>query len=173
MARLGHLRVVRPPAPLCGRNPPNFKRLAGCPLRKELVMKISLLNTMAASAVFAAVTSYTITPATAAPAASEDIVAVASGNSDFSTLVAALTAAELVEVLDQLLQPRIVLSDDGFPYFFELVNILGGEGRDFLALGRPVDEFHEVQAIFHLKGFVGPEDHAGQVGVSTRLHKVE
>ena len=62
-------------------------------------MKISLLNTIAASAVFAAVTSYTITPATAAPAASEDIVAVASGNSDFSTLVAALTAAELVEAL--------------------------------------------------------------------------
>jgi uncharacterized surface protein with fasciclin (FAS1) repeats len=62
-------------------------------------MKISLLNTIAASAVFAAVTSYTITPATAAPAANEDIVAVASGNSDFSTLVAALTAAELVEAL--------------------------------------------------------------------------
>jgi len=62
-------------------------------------MKISLLNTIVASAVFAAVTSYTITPATAAPAASEDIVAVASGNSDFSTLVAALTAAELVEAL--------------------------------------------------------------------------
>ncbi len=62
-------------------------------------MKISLLNTIAASAVFAAVTSYTITPATAAPAASEDIVAVASGNSDFSTLIAALTAAELVEAL--------------------------------------------------------------------------
>lgn len=62
-------------------------------------MKISILNTIAASAVFAAVTSYTITPATAAPAASEDIVAVASGNSDFSTLVAALTAAELVEAL--------------------------------------------------------------------------
>ncbi|MDA1203748.1 MAG: fasciclin domain-containing protein [Verrucomicrobia bacterium] len=62
-------------------------------------MKISILNTIAASAVFAAVTSYTITSATAAPAASEDIVAVASGNSDFSTLVAALTAAELVEAL--------------------------------------------------------------------------
>ena len=62
-------------------------------------MKISLLNTIAASAVFAAVTSYTITPATSAPAANEDIVAVASGNSDFSTLVAALTAAELVEAL--------------------------------------------------------------------------
>ena len=62
-------------------------------------MKISLLNTIAASAVFAAVTSYTITPATAAPAANEDIVAVASGNSDFSTLIAALTAAELVEAL--------------------------------------------------------------------------
>ena len=62
-------------------------------------MKISLLNTIAASAVFAAVTSYTITPATAAPAANEDIVAVASSNSDFSTLVAALTAAELVEAL--------------------------------------------------------------------------
>jgi len=62
-------------------------------------MKISILSTIAASAVFAAVTSYTITPATAAPAASEDIVAVASGNSDFSTLVAALTAAELVEAL--------------------------------------------------------------------------
>ena len=62
-------------------------------------MKISILNTIAASAVFAAVTSYTITPATAAPAASEDIVAVASGNSDFSTLVAARTAAELVEAL--------------------------------------------------------------------------
>lgn len=62
-------------------------------------MKISTLNTIAASAVFAAVTSYTITPATAAPAANEDIVAVASGNSDFSTLVAALTAAQLVEAL--------------------------------------------------------------------------
>ena len=69
------------------------------PKRKEFEMKISILNTIAVSAVFAAVTSYTITPATAAPAASEDIVAVASGNSDFSTLVAALTAAELVEAL--------------------------------------------------------------------------
>ena len=77
------------------------------------------------------------------------------------------------EVLDQLLQLSHIFTDDLIAYFFELVNILGGEGRDFLALGRPVDEFHEVQAIFHLKGFVGPEDHAGQVGVSTRLHKVE
>jgi uncharacterized surface protein with fasciclin (FAS1) repeats len=62
-------------------------------------MNKSILNTLMATAVFATATSYFTTPATAAPAASENIVAVASGNSDFSTLVAALTAAELVEAL--------------------------------------------------------------------------
>ena len=79
----------------------------------------------------------------------------------------------LDEVLDQLLQPRLVCIDDFFPYFFEPVNILGGVSREFLALWRPVDEFHKVQPILHLKGVVGPEDHAGQIGVCTRLHKVE
>jgi len=77
------------------------------------------------------------------------------------------------EVLDQLLQTRLVIIDDCFPYFFESVYILGGVGREFLALGRPVDEFHEVKPVLHLKGVVGSEDHAGQVGVRTRLHKVE
>ena len=68
-------------------------------MREENVMNKSILNTMVATAVFAAATSYLTTEATAAPAATEDIVAVASGNTDFSTLVAALTAAELVEAL--------------------------------------------------------------------------
>ena len=62
-------------------------------------MNKSILNTLMAAAVFATATSYSTTPATAAPAASENIVAVASGNTDFSTLVAALTAAGLVEAL--------------------------------------------------------------------------
>lgn len=47
-----------------------------------------------------AVAVYSInTHVTAAPSSDQDIVAVASGNDDFSTLVAALTAAELVEAL--------------------------------------------------------------------------
>lgn len=62
-------------------------------------MNKSILNTLMAAAVFATATSYSTTSATAAPATSENIVAVASGNTDFSTLVAALTAAELVEAL--------------------------------------------------------------------------
>jgi len=62
-------------------------------------MKKLILNTVVATAVFATVTSYFTTQATAAPSAQETIVAVASGNSDFSTLVAALTAADLVEAL--------------------------------------------------------------------------
>jgi len=41
----------------------------------------------------------TAAPTTAAPAASGDIVAVAAGNPDFSTLVAAVKAAGLVETL--------------------------------------------------------------------------
>jgi len=62
-------------------------------------MKKLILNTVVATAVFATVTSYFTTQATAAPSAQETIVAVVSGNSDFSTLVAALTAADLVEAL--------------------------------------------------------------------------
>ena len=38
-------------------------------------------------------------PTTEAPAEAQDIVAIASGNEDFSTLVAAVAAAGLVEVL--------------------------------------------------------------------------
>jgi uncharacterized surface protein with fasciclin (FAS1) repeats len=62
-------------------------------------MKKSIIKTIAAAAVFTAAASYFTTQASAAPADDKDIVAVASGNSDFSTLVAALTAAELVEAL--------------------------------------------------------------------------
>jgi uncharacterized surface protein with fasciclin (FAS1) repeats len=63
------------------------------------IMKHTIFkSTIVAAACAAAV--YSINPhVTAAPAEHRDIVAVASGNSDFSTLVAALTAAELVEAL--------------------------------------------------------------------------
>lgn len=70
------------------------------PSRSHSVMNKSILNTLMATAVFATATSYFTTPAIADPTANENIVVVASGNTDFSTLVAALSAAELVEALE-------------------------------------------------------------------------
>jgi uncharacterized surface protein with fasciclin (FAS1) repeats len=67
--------------------------------RYTIVMKISIINPLLATAVLAALTSSFTTQANAAAPAEENIVAVASANSDFSTLVAALSAAELVEAL--------------------------------------------------------------------------
>jgi uncharacterized surface protein with fasciclin (FAS1) repeats len=69
-------------------------RSSGSPDRKEAIMNRRHLLTATAALGMAAVGS-----ACAPVGGSDDIVAVASGNEDFSTLVAAVSAAGLVETL--------------------------------------------------------------------------
>jgi uncharacterized surface protein with fasciclin (FAS1) repeats len=68
-------------------------------MKNVLALGLGLIAAVSLSACAPAAKPAAATPAAAAPAAVGNIVAVAAGNADFSTLVAAVKAAGLVEAL--------------------------------------------------------------------------